>query len=253
MSAKEHPDNQMRLYKDLAWTWPLIISPPEEYIEEGEDFIDKIFQYARIPTQTVLNLGCGGGHIDWVLKREFTITGIDINEPILEQARKLNPDVTYQVGDMRTVRLDDRFDAVVLHDAIAYMQSREELRAALATAYEHLKPGGLMITYCEEWPGHFEQNRSKIRTVSLDDLDVTVLENYYDPDPSDCLYDLTFVYLFRRDGKLDIQTDRHVLGMFPPDVWREIIKDVGYELIEDRFVHSEFPEGEYYPMFIGIK
>ncbi|UCD17198.1 MAG: methyltransferase domain-containing protein [Candidatus Zixiibacteriota bacterium] len=253
MSKNDTGDNQMRLYRDLAWTWPLIISPPEEYVEEGGFFTEKIRQYERLKTRTLLDLGCGGGHMDWVMKKDFAITGIDINEPILMEARKLNPEVEYEVGDMRAVRLGKTFDAVMIHDAIAYMQTPEELQAAFLTAYEHLKPNGLVITYCEEWPGHFMQNRSKLRTGSKGKIDYAVLENYYDLDPSDNTYELTFIYLIRREGHLDIQTDRHILGMFPPDEWRRIIRDIGYELIEDKFTHSEFPEDEYYPMFLGIR
>jgi hypothetical protein len=43
---------------------------------------------------------------------------------------------------MRTVRLGRAFDAVFIHDAVMYISSEKELRAALATVAAHLGPGG---------------------------------------------------------------------------------------------------------------
>ena len=42
---------------------------------------------------------------------------------------------------MRTVRLGRTFDAVLVHDAIDYMTTEADLRAAVETAYAHCRPG----------------------------------------------------------------------------------------------------------------
>ena len=47
---------------------------------------------------------------------------------------------------MRTVRLGRTFDAVLIHDAIGYMTTEADLRAAFETAETHLRPGGVFIT-----------------------------------------------------------------------------------------------------------
>ena len=46
---------------------------------------------------------------------------------------------------MRTVRLGRAFDAVFIYDAVMYMSSERELRAALATVAAHLEPGGVAL------------------------------------------------------------------------------------------------------------
>ena len=56
-----------RMYKDLAWTWP-IISPPEEYEQEASQFVEAINAHAKIPVKTILDMGSGGGHNDIHLK-----------------------------------------------------------------------------------------------------------------------------------------------------------------------------------------
>jgi len=46
---------------------------------------------------------------------------------------------------MRTVRLGRTFDAVFIHDAICYMTDERQLRAAIATAAAHTRPGGVCL------------------------------------------------------------------------------------------------------------
>ncbi|MCK4723350.1 MAG: class I SAM-dependent methyltransferase, partial [Dehalococcoidia bacterium] len=174
------PNKQQRLYSDLAWVWP-IISPPEDYIEETEQLCKIIREHSQLEVTTLLNLGCGGGHNDYTLKKHFNVTGVDASGAMLELARQLNPEVTYSVGDMRTMWLEKTFDAVTIFDSINYMLTMEDLRAAFVTAYKHLKPGGVFLTLVEETPEHFQQNRTQCTTHSRGDIEITFIENAYDP------------------------------------------------------------------------
>jgi len=244
--------NEQRLYHDLSWTWH-IISKPEDYKEEGRLITDKIRQYEKLKTKTLLDIGCGGGNMDWVLKNEFDITSFDISENMINNARSLNPEIEYHVGDMRTMRLDRKFDAVMIHDAINYMTTLDDLKAAFVTAYEHLEDNGLIIVYAEQWPENFKQNYIRSQNEKKDNIEITFIEHYYDPNPDDTTYEGTFIYLIRRDGELETHFDRHLLGIFPLDTWRESLRSTGFELHEDKFTHSEFAESESYPLFIGIK
>jgi len=247
----------MRLYKDLSWLWP-IISPPETYIFEGDLLIQKIKEYGGNDIKTALNLGCGGGHLDWVIKKAFDLTSIDISRDMMNLATKLNPEVEYIFGDMRSARLGRLFDTVVLHDAVIHMTTIDDLTLAFRTAYEHLRPGGVFVTYVEEWPEHFVQNRTETSLHKKDDLEVTFIENNYDPDPTDTNYECTFVYLLRQKGKLDIQMDKMILGIFPVEFWIGAMRKVGFEVHESNMTLSKLPdslssEKETYPMLIGIK
>ena len=219
---------QPRLYSDLAWTWP-IISCKEHYIEEAEGFIALIQRHSRIEAHTLLHLGCGGGHLDWTLKRHLNITAVDLSEDMLALARRLNPEVTYLQGDMRTLRLERLFDAVMVADSITYMTTVPDLRATFATAYAHLKPGGVFCTYAEATRESFQQNRSECSAHTAGDVDIAFYENYYDPDPSDTSFEGVMVFLIRRRGELTIETDHSVCGLFPLQTWLELLEGVGFE------------------------
>jgi SAM-dependent methyltransferase len=240
LTLQKRKKDMRRLYKDLAWTWP-IISPPEHYSKESEDIKKIIRKFSKMPVKTLLNLGCGGGHVDWVLKKYFTITGIDISTNMLKLAKKLNPDVTYLRGDMRRIRLNTKFDAVLIHDSINYMLTKKDLRAAFKTGYDHLASGGVLVTFVEE-QGHLEQNKMRCSIRKKDTIEITFIEHYYDSDPQDSIYECTFIYLIRKNKKLKIYTDRHLCGIFPLHMWLQLLKEVGFTvkiLQEKESVHND--------------
>jgi SAM-dependent methyltransferase len=234
-----------RLYSDLAWTWS-IISPVEDYIEETELFSKLIREHSKIEVKTLLHLGCGGGHNDYTFKKDFKVTSVDISEDMLTLAKKLNPEVNYQHGDMRTIRLEERFDAVTILDSINYIRTVEGLRRTFITAYEHLKPGGVFLTFIEQIAGQFKQNNITHSTHSQGDVEITFIENYYDLDPDDTNYEVI-------GGKLEVHTDRHLCGIFKLETWLELLKATGFKVKRVKFTHSTFTEGESYPMLICVK
>jgi SAM-dependent methyltransferase len=251
--VKSAPEKDARrLYGDLAWTWP-IISPVDDYQEEGELFARVIREESQIPVKTLLDLGCGGGHVDHYLKNHFQVTSADISQSMLKLARQLNPEVEYMMGDMRMLRLDRTFDAVVIHDAINYMLTPQDLRAAFQTAHQHLKSGGVFLTCVEVMPDSFEQNKTRVTTRKKDGVEIAFIENYYDPDENDTVYQGTFIYLIRQGGRLSIETDRHLCGVFPLASWRRLLGEIGFEVRERRFEHSEFAPGQFYPLLVCIK
>lgn len=238
--------DQQRLYSDLAWTWP-IISAPENYIREANEFWWTIRAYSRLEAKSLLDLGCGGGHYDFTWKKYFQVTGVDNSEPMLSLARQLNPEVSYCPGDMRTVRLGQTFDAVVIADSINCMLTEDDLLAAFTTAFEHLNPGGVFCTYAEDTPERFLQNRTKFSTHIHDETTLTFIENAYDPDPQDTTYENTFIFLIRRGKQQQIETDRHLGGLFPVKTWIRLLQETGFEVTQKAFT------GEGFPMFACLK
>jgi trans-aconitate methyltransferase len=75
-------------------------------------------------------------------KARFSVVLVDRSPGMLEVSRALNPECDHVEGDMRTVRLGRQFDCVFVHDAVCYMTTEADLRAAIETAYVHCAPGG---------------------------------------------------------------------------------------------------------------
>lgn len=243
--------DQRRMYDDLAWTWP-IINPPKEHVRETEEYIRLIRESSRIPVRSVVNLGCGGGHNDFTLKKSFQLTGIDLSEVMLRMARELNPEVNYFAGDLRSVRLGESFDAVTVFNAISYMRTSDSLRAAFQTAYGHLRPGGVFIAEIEATAESFRQNDTRCSVHVQNDVEITLIENHYDPNPTDRWYEANYVYLIRRSGELTIETDCHLRGLFPISTWLGQLEEVGFEVRQpEPTVPTQ--EGSALSVVIGVK
>ena len=231
-------------YNDLAWT-EHIIAPPDDYEEETEPLINAIKEYSLTEVRTLLHLGCGAGGNDYIFKKYFEVTGVDISQNMLEIARHLNSEVAYFHGDMRTIELGESFDAVAIPDSIPYMTTEEDLKKAITTARKHLKPGGVLLIVAST-AEQFNQNNF-VYTDSREDIEITVFENNYVPDPAGTTYEATLVYLIRREGKLGIYTDRHILGLFKLETWLDLLKKAGFSIVNqtnidhayDRFIAGE--------------
>ncbi len=240
-----------RLYSDLAWTWP-IISPPSHYRDEARQFWGYLRTTASGPVREVLHLGCGGGHVDSQLKEHVGITGIDLSPTMLRLARRLNPEVTYRRGDMRSVDLGRTFDGALISDAVSYMRTPRDLTRAFRTAYRHLRPGGAFVTYAEHFRDTLEQNFTRMNRGRQGRDEVVFVENLYDRDPTDTELEATFIYLIRRSGRLRVETDRHILGLFPESSWRRALRDAGFEIVHAG-PDPTAPPGDTMPWFAARK
>jgi len=241
-----------RLYNDLSWIWP-IVSPPEDYIEETEFFSRIIKEDAKIDVRSLLHMGCGGGRNDFTFKKHFDVTGVDISDDMLRLARELNPESVYIQGDMRSIRSDKTYDSIVALDSVNYMKTEEDLIDLFQTAYEHLNPGGVFLTVVEESRRRFKQNRTISSTHSRDDTQITFIENSFDPDPADNHFEMTFIYLVREKGNLEIFTDSHIWGLFKMETWHQLLKKANFSVQELKFAHSTFLEDKFLPMFVCLK
>jgi hypothetical protein len=154
---------------------------------------------------------------------------------------------------MRTIRLEERFDAVTILDSIDYIKTVEDLQRTFIATYEHLKPGGVFLTFVEQIAGQFKRNNTTCSTHSKGDVEITFIENDYDPEPNDTSYEATFIYLIRIGDKLEIHTDSHLCGIFKLKIWLKLLKEVGFKVIQNKFEHSIFIKGESYPILICIK
>lgn len=120
--------------------------------EAEVDFLEAMFgRLARRRVRTVLDLGCGtGGHALVLARRGYAVSGVDRSPGMLRIARNkagaAGLAVGFERGDLRSVRLGRRFDAVIAMFAVlGYQTADEDVLAALATAAAHLAPGGLLV------------------------------------------------------------------------------------------------------------
>mgnify|MGYP001825203019 FL=1 len=216
------------MYEQLAG-WFHLLTAPEDYADEAAEVLRLLRAHADGPVATALELGSGGGNLASHLRDELRLTLTDPAPGMLELSRGLNPGVEHLAGDMRDLRLERTFDAVIVHDAITYMLDPSELRAAFETAWVHLRPGGAAIftpdwvldTYvpATEHGGHDDGSRG-LRYLEWD--------RPVEPDGHTVLTDYAIV---TRDGDdVEVFHDVHRLGIFDRATWRGVRAAVGFEV-----------------------
>ena len=132
------------MYGDLA-PWFHLLTAPAEYSDDASFVLAALREHADGPIETLLELGSGGGNTASHLKHDLRLTLTDLSPQMLALSATLNPECEHLVGDMRTLRLGRTFDTVLAHDAICYMTTDADLRAAMTTAFEHLRSGGAAV------------------------------------------------------------------------------------------------------------
>jgi ubiquinone/menaquinone biosynthesis C-methylase UbiE len=94
----------------------------------------------------VCDMGCGPGHIARFLRDAgASVFGLDLSPGMVEQARKLNPDISFQAGDMMALTLpDDEVAGIVAFYAIVNV-SPDCLPKVFKEMARVLQPEGLLL------------------------------------------------------------------------------------------------------------
>lgn len=218
-----------RMYADLARWWPLL-SPVEDYVGEAAT-IAGLLHTGASEVHTVLELGSGGGHNAVHLRPDFEMTLVDLAPDMVDVSRALNPDCAHEVGDMRALRLERAFDAVLIHDAIDYLLTEDDVAATIATARAHLHTGGLFVVMPDQVTETFEPNTEHGGSDADDGSGIRYLAWTHDPDPTDSQVCTDYVYAVRDvDGTLTTESERHHFGLFPEQRWVDLLGDSGFEV-----------------------
>ena len=227
----------MKLYTELAEFWPQM-SSPEEFKQEAALFRRVLTKAMKPAPRTLLELGSGGGLVASHLKARFKMTLVDLSPQMLTVSRVLNPELEHLEGDIRTLRLDRTFDAVFVHDSICHMLTEKDLRAAMKTAFEHCRPGGVALFVPDDIretfvPGVDHGGKGSVRYVQW----------ISDPDPSDSTIQVDFGILIRDEhGALRVVHEHQTHGLFARSVWLKLLRSVGFKpnVVRDKVVRDAF-------------
>jgi SAM-dependent methyltransferase len=225
------------LYSELT-DWYHLLDPVADHERETSVY-QALLEAARPEAKSLLELGAGAGNGAFWLKRRYRCTLTDLSPQMLALSRAQNPECEHLEGDMRSVRLGRQFDAVLVHDAVMYMVSEADLRAAARTAFEHTRPGGVALFLPDAVRDTFEES---CELLEGDDgvRSLRALEWSWDPDPADTALRTEYVFALRHAGEVRTVHDHHVEGLFSIATWEAVLAGAGFT-VETR--HEEVDEG----------
>ena len=221
------------MYGELA-AWFHLVTAPADYADEAAEIVRLLADHGvplgpTNPDASVLELGSGGGNTASHLKARAHLTLTDIAPAMLALSATLNPECEHIEGDMRTLRLGRTFDAVLLHDAVMYMTTEADLRAAMETAFVHLRPRGAVVLLPDFTAETYRPKTEHGGHDGPDGRSLRYLQWTFDPDPTDTTVMSDFAYLLRdADGSVRTLDDRHVEGIFPRATWLRLLAEVEF-------------------------
>ncbi|MBL4646904.1 MAG: class I SAM-dependent methyltransferase [Rhizobiales bacterium] len=180
---------------------------------------------------SVLDLGCGTGELTAALAPGRRVVGIDPAAAMLDvaRARPGGDKATWVEGDARHVRLDEKFDLIVLtgHTFQVFLTDADQ-SALLATIAAHLAPEGRFIFdsrnpyFSNNKEQGKEQTMHKIVHPKWGEVDAWCISLY---DENTGI--LNYRNCFQADGQEAIEAELEYIRYSPKDHLERLISDAG--------------------------
>jgi len=92
------------------------------------------------------DMGCGPGHVARYLQaHNVQVCGVDLSAELVERARRLNPGIEFQQGDMMALDIpDEAWVGIVAFYSLIHIP-RAEMVQALRELRRVLRPGGVLL------------------------------------------------------------------------------------------------------------
>ncbi len=217
----------------------------KDYRGEAEEVVARIRRH-RPAAESILDVACGTGmHLAAFARMGFDVEGVELSPEMLAVAAERVTGAALHQGDMRTFRLDRRFDAVVcLFSAIGYMTTLDDLVTAVATMGEHLVEGGVLVV--EPWFTPDEWHDGTLFAESAKEGDFAaarVSRSWREGDQSL----IEMLYALARSDRTWAFTEVHRMGLFTTEQQLEVHRATGFD------VEHEAPGISGRGLFVAVK
>ena len=146
MKSSDHPrDSVSDSYDHVAQEYVRHIAGELDHKPLDRELLDR-FAARFAAGDLVCDIGCGPGHVArYVHDRGVEVLGMDLSPGMVEQARRLNPDLEFRVGDMLALDVEDgAWAGIVAFYSIVHIP-RNDVVSALRELRRALRPGGSLL------------------------------------------------------------------------------------------------------------
>lgn len=237
-------------YTSLAKYYDLIFSR-KDYPQEVE-FIRETVKNKCPNAKSILDVGCGTGEHLNLLKDEFeTLWGVDLNQEIIDEAKKKSTKINYLVGGMKDFTIDTKFDVITcLYSVFNYNLTQEEATLALENFKKQLNPGGVLI-----FALYTPHNTDKVVSLHMgnnEEIEVAKI-NQYVFDPSTGLETTDFLVFTKTSSGVDFKVEKnHKYRIYSAEEFSSLCQKIGFTKHEffDRFQRKPIDDNTKYPVAV---
>jgi len=207
-------------------------------------FVADIIRRQNPDAKSILELGSGTGlHAMALARQGYSVTGFDLSPEMTIQARNRlsktvlpqGVSVSFEKGDIRTLRLPRRFDAAIsLFHVMSYQTNNSDIEACLTTAFMHLEKTGVFVF--DYWHGQAVTNDPPtVRVKRMEDHTMTVTRIAHPTiRPDDNLVEVRYELTIqdRTTGQTKQVCEDHRMRYFAEHEVERFLKGAGLEPIE---------------------
>lgn len=224
----------LKLYSDLAEIYDKLYLNIFDY-EQDAEFVDSILKKYQI--KEFLELGCGSGHLAQLLvKMGYKMTGVDLHEEMLQIARKRMPEVEFIQQDIRKLKFDRKYDAIIAMGRMyTYMTTNDDVEQSIGSIANCLNPDGIFLFdnfSAPHFVKNFEENKEMVQEVDLGDRKIKRISM----KTWDLKHGVTFnwhaKYYIGEKGKTKEIDDQSVLRTFFPEELEYFLNRGGFQIVE---------------------
>lgn len=245
-----------KFYQEFAYYYDFICTDRKKDVTVLNKLIKK---HKKSKGNKLLDVACGTGLEDKYLKKDYRVAGIDLHQEVLDFAKRRNPKIPYIIGDMKYLKLDEKFDVITCFDAMCHLQNYRDLQAALKNFYNHLHKGGVLIFYIDEQflKEHYKEDKVVITKKTKGTVKVILIEIY---NKKNNRIESNAIYWINEKGKTRIEVlPTDYLGFFEVRKIKQILSKLGlktYRYSTDReitFSTRSYNKKSLSPVFVCIK
>jgi ubiquinone/menaquinone biosynthesis C-methylase UbiE len=204
----------------------------KDYAKEAELIHQFIQKHKRSEGDSLLDVACGtGGHLVY-LKKKYQIEGVELDETMLDIARKKLPEIPIHQADMLDLALPSYYDVLVcLFSSIGYVHTLDNLKLAVGNMARHTNPGGLVII--EPWLSPEQFNIGTVYADYVDNPELKIARmNVSTVEEGISILD--FHYLVGTGEGIEYFQERHELGLFNHEEYLSAFEAADLDVVYDQ-------------------
>jgi 2-polyprenyl-3-methyl-5-hydroxy-6-metoxy-1,4-benzoquinol methylase len=231
-------------YQQFAYLYDELMqdAPYDEWVRFVKEKLDKY----QAGGKNLLDLACGTGELSVRFAKEgFSVTGVDLSPDMLAvaqaKAQKEGVFIPFYEQDMASLEGHGEFDIIgIFCDSLNYLQSDDDVIHTFASAYNHLKAGGLFF-----FDVHSTYKVSQLfidQTFTLADDHLSYIWNSFAGElPNSVEHELSFFILDEQSGKYDRFDEIHYQRTYPTSQYSSWLEAAGFEILE---ISADFTNNE---------
>jgi 2-polyprenyl-3-methyl-5-hydroxy-6-metoxy-1,4-benzoquinol methylase len=133
---------------------------------------DFIKSYAR-PHEQALDLGCGTGRLTFrIHENNMVVKGIDLDETMIEVARKNYPNLDFEVGDMtEVIKSNQQYTLITCFGNTLPHLSRKLLQAFFVNVEKSLTHDGIMMIQMLNYDLILKEKPQSLKKIVIDSVE----------------------------------------------------------------------------------